>query len=248
LFATLSIEWADLVRSPAMSEALRGWALEDPRLRFGTMGDLVAAVERRDDRSHDVLAALAGRAPTDDLAARTLLQLLVPALSALARRLWALGDADERAAAVVATAYERIRTYPIERRPRHVAANVVWDTTQRLLASISRQAPNRKVRGVAVDESGALGREQCDDERGRCWGRSELDEPASAAEELIGLLAWARRRGHITADAAELIALTRVADVPAAALAPRFGRDAQGVRRRRLRAECALKAAVLAAA
>jgi hypothetical protein len=75
-----------------------------------------------------------------------------------------------------------------------------------------------------------------------------MGEPSTATDELMELLTWAQRHGHLSADSAELIALTRVADVPAATLAPRFGRDAQVVRRRRQRAEGALKAAVLAAA
>lgn len=239
LFASLSNEWAELACSTPMSRALRGWAAADPRLGFATVAELVAAAERRDDQSHDVLAALAGRARTDDLAARTLLQLLMPALCGIARRLRFLGDHDERAAAVVATAYERIRTYPIERRPNHIAANVVWDTTQRLLAS----APPREAAGDEANVSGELAADE-----NATWCSFEVGEPSTATGELLDLLAWARRLGHISAESAELIALIRVADVPAAALAPRFGRDAQGVRRRRQRAEGMLKAAVLAAA
>ncbi len=234
LFASLSAEWAQLACSAPMSQALQRWAEGDARLGFATAAELVAAVEARDDRSHDILAALAGLAPTDDLAARTLLQLLMPALCGVARRLRFLGDHDERASAVVATAYERIRTYPIERRPRHIAANLVWDTTKRLLST----APPRQATGTE-------GWELTDQPVSHSV---EMGEPSSATDELMELLTWAQRHGHLSADSAELIALTRVADVSAATLAPRFGRDAQVVRRRRQRAEGALKAAVLAAA
>jgi hypothetical protein len=231
LFASLSAEWAQLACSVPMSRALQRWAEGDSRLAFATAAELVAAVEARDDRCHDVLAALAALAPTDDLAARTLLQLLMPALCGVARRLRFLGDHDERASAVVAIAYERIRTYPIKRRPRHIAANLVWDTTKRLLAT----APPRQATGTQLtDQTASL--------------PVEMGEPSTATDELMELLTWAQRHGHLSADSAELIALTRVADVPAATLAPRFGRDAQVVRRRRQRAEGALKAAVLAAA
>jgi len=59
--------------------------------------------------------------------------VLLPGAKALARRLGWLGDPHERAAAVTATLYEQIRTYPIGRRPARIAANLLADTHQRLL-------------------------------------------------------------------------------------------------------------------
>ena len=65
-----------------------------------------------------MLLALVSRAiDGDGLAARVLLQLLLPDTRALARRWWALGDPDERAAAAVTAVYHRIRHYPLARRP-----------------------------------------------------------------------------------------------------------------------------------
>jgi hypothetical protein len=74
----------------------------------------------------------------DDLAARVLLQLLLPGTRNLARRWWALGDHDERAAAAVSAVYDRIRTYPLARRPGRVAANVLLDASRQLRRSVPR--------------------------------------------------------------------------------------------------------------
>ena len=233
-FAALYQEWASLAQSPTTTTALARWGTDDPTLaRFATMAELVAFVERRGSpaASDTVLAALARRSPDDQLAARTLLQLLLPALCGLAKRHRWIGDVDERAQAVVAIAYERIRTYPFERRPRRIAANVAWDTTQRLLAERDRQRREPPLAGAEEAEE---------------WPGPALDETSSATEELLELLGWARRRGHLNAQAIRLIALTRVADVAPAQLVPEFGSDPAGVRRRRNRAEQQLRAVAAA--
>lgn len=234
--ASLGREWQTLARSPALAEALRRWSRDDPALAaFDVVGDLVAYAHSRDRHPADVdavLAALAKKATTDDMAARTLLQLLLPGLAALARRHRWLGDAEERDQAVVAVAYERIRTYPFDARPRRIAANVILDTAQRLLAERDRQ------RREPPPNEGEQGLEALIAEPG---------EAPSASEELLELLAWAHRRGHLTADAVRLIALTRVAGMTPAELVPQFGCDDYRVRRRRHRAERRLKEVAQAA-
>jgi hypothetical protein len=84
-----------------------------------------------------ILLALVERAlGGEQLAARTLLQLLLPGTRNLARRWWALGDADERASAAVAAVYDRIRRYPLARRPRRIAANVLMDAASDLRRAV----------------------------------------------------------------------------------------------------------------
>ena len=163
----------------------------------------------------------------DDLAARTVLQLLLPGCKALVRRYRWTDYTDEVAAAVVAETYERIRAYPVDRRPTRVAANILLDVKQRLFWR--RRPP---VGEVGHDLSAAVA-------------------PAyaqTATCELLELLAWAVRHGHLTRDAAKLIAQTRVADVTIAELCDRNGSEAQTMRRRRQRAERRLKLAVMAVA
>lgn len=234
LFTALQTEWAALERTPASAASLRRWRHEEPALaELADLPSLVAAVERRDQAAAGdaILSALARRAPTDDFAARTLLQLLLPGVKALARRLWWLGDPDERAAAVVAAVYERIRTYPWQRRPARIAANILADAGQRLLR---RNAAARRPVEVFLDDI---------DQDLAC-------EPAgpSPTEELLALLGWAVTAGHLTHAQVQLIGLTRIADTPFEQLGEPEGVSAPSMRRRRQRAERQLAAAVNGAA
>ena len=70
------------------------------------------------------LLALMVAARDDALAARIVLQRILPALAGLARRgagTWA--DRQDLLDELVANAWLRIRSYPVERRPHRVAAN-----------------------------------------------------------------------------------------------------------------------------
>jgi hypothetical protein len=101
------------------------------------------------------------------VAARALLQALVPGLHRLARTVG--GGSDEAAAELVALAWARIVTYPFERRPGRVAANVLLDVRKTYLrehrggAVIIDEATARRrlVRheGVLVEARGAQAEE-----------------------------------------------------------------------------------------
>lgn len=222
----LEEEWEELRRSARAARRLRAWRDEDATLAFDSVDDLVAFVERRDlhpeviDR---VLVALARRAPTDATAARVLLQLLLPGCKALVRR-YGHDRRDERGAFIVAEAWTRIRTYPIERRPAKIAANVLGDVRQRLLRSLV-EAPEH-VSLAAIPEP---------------LLPMVLAEP-EAGSEVVEILATAVDRGLIDRDTAHLVALTRLGGASVASVAPRFDASEQTLRRRRLRAERRLRA------
>jgi len=140
-FDALDRSWATLVHNPEATAALARWdsepALAAPDL--DTLVDRIWAATKPDaDRAH---AALAARAPTDTTAARVLLQVLRPGLRNLGRRLALGGSFDDVDHELLALAWERIRTYPIERRPASVAANVLLDvrTLQRRRQRAERQ-------------------------------------------------------------------------------------------------------------
>ena len=220
-----------LAPSPAAVEALRRWGRGDEALAlFDSLAGVVSYVEDRSTASEGVLAALASRSATDEFAARTLLQLLLPGCKALvARYAWAAESVDECAAAVVGDAYERIRSFPAGGRHRSVAAIVLGGAKKRLLRKAGRRV------SVDLDEATAsalLARE----------GRQ-----LSAADERAEILTWASEEGHVRPDEADLIAKTRLEHIPVARLCAASGEDPQVLRRRRLRAEARLKAAVAAA-
>jgi hypothetical protein len=132
VFELLDREWERLAVNRQAARQLP----EVCRLATGAacLGDVEGFVRRADPASADrVLVALVRRAVDEDaLAARALLQLLLPGIRQLARRWWAVGDEDERAAAAVAAVYHRIRSYPLARRPARVAANVLMDAAHEL--------------------------------------------------------------------------------------------------------------------
>src|SRR5947209_643739 len=98
LFARLDADWHDTARRPVSTDTLRAWAERDATLAsFSTLDDLVAHVQRRGhpEDSDRVLALLARHASEDHLAARTLLQCLLPGLGAVAaRHRWARDHLD----------------------------------------------------------------------------------------------------------------------------------------------------------
>jgi hypothetical protein len=135
LFRALDAEWEVLVRSAAARAATTRWA-GDPVL--GPQPDLsgIVAVLRAggaDPAGADqLLGALAARASADDVALRVMLQALLPGLANVAKRL-GRGVVDETLEAdVIVEAVERIRHYPLGRRPRAIAANVVLDVFGRI--------------------------------------------------------------------------------------------------------------------
>jgi DNA-directed RNA polymerase specialized sigma24 family protein len=128
VLANLDSEWRHVARCGSGRRALQRWAAVQPAL--GGARDLGGLLERRRSSAAGpaILAALAQLAPSDELAARTLLQALLPGLVRLARTTAA--DDTEAIDEMVSLAWERIRTYP-PGRPGSVAANVVLDVRKR---------------------------------------------------------------------------------------------------------------------
>jgi DNA-directed RNA polymerase specialized sigma24 family protein len=122
---------------------------------------------------------------------------------------------------VIALTYERIRTYPFDRRPHRIAANLLFDTRQRLQRTVGRTGP-------AIVSLESLPVEPAVD-----------DEPD---DEPCALLDQAVAQRVILARDADLIALTRLHDHPVAELAAHLGCPAQTLRQRRRRAEARLVA------
>jgi hypothetical protein len=192
VFDHLEQDWARLATSRTAQRHLGDACRQAGGAR--SLGELEAYVRRATPEQADaVLVALVARAiEGHELAARVLLQLLLPGTRNLARRWWALGDDDERAAAAVAAVYRRIRRYPLARRPGRVAANVLMDAAHELRAAV----PAAHV---------------------ELWADPTIHQPSQpepagdAAAELAEVLADAVRDCVITPDDARLIAQTRIA-------------------------------------
>lgn len=177
LIDQLELEWERLGRSRKGAEALEHWAERDREFEhFRDLDELVEFVHRRDqaNAADRVLYRLVCRGLTDDLAARTVLACMMPGAKNLTSGyLWAHDNPDEAAASVLAAMWERIRTYPCQRRPAKVAANIQLDTRQRLSRKAARDAREEARRDDFADVAAVRG------------GSSE--EPAEFGDDALGL-------------------------------------------------------------
>lgn len=124
-------EWSMMGTRNHNLRQVNGWGLpgspinnlDDVLVRAG-FGTGVA-----DSIGDQYLLLLVQRAAHDELAARIVLQRILPPLLAIARRRGRIirGGIDEALTETLSHAWELIRTYPVERRPAKVAANLVRD-------------------------------------------------------------------------------------------------------------------------
>ena len=225
-FDALDRSWATLVHSPEAAAALDRWA-DEPALAAADLDTLVgriwAATKPEADRAH---AALAARAPADPTAARVLLQVLRPGLRNLGRRLALGGSFDDVDHELLAHAWERIRTYPIDRRPASIAANVLLDVRKRF------------VRDILEPE-----RLRLDFVRDDLWPTSPsaeheaLETYEPSLRRAHAHLVAAVQRGTISRASAAVVWRTRVQQDDDAEVAADLGVNVRTMQRRRQRAE-----------
>ena len=221
LIERLEAEWPQLACGP-LAPRLRAWARSEAALAgFATPQQLLRhlrGLRGQPAAEDEILAALVRQARSDPLAARLVLQALLPGLKARAGRL--LLDADERDAvwsALLAHCWERIRRYPLERRPSRIAANTLLDTLQKTTRELKRQRRyNEQFRGELPAERTAFAPVDGDIER---------------------LLRRAVNAAAISEEEAELILRTRIDRTDVRLLADEAGLPYNTLVVRRLRAE-----------
>lgn len=214
----LDRHWHELTRSPATTAALTRWMTETPLLAAATCGELLDRIRTASVVEADaVLAELAKRAPADRSAAGLLLQALRPGLGRLAQR-HRRHDRPDVGEDLAAIAWERIRTYPFDRRPARIAANVILDTHHRYLAA------------------------QRTDDRLTLLDHDIEAPPAEPAEEphsrdsATALLDWAVTSQMITPGTADIVRRLHIDHRPVAAAAADLGASTGTLNRRRRRA------------
>jgi hypothetical protein len=224
---SLDAEWRRLTRPSRARQALKQWSIAHPALRG--LADLDELLERRrdDQAAPAILRALAVLAPDDDLAARALLQALLPGLVRLA----GVTGYDDPAAIeeMVSLAWERIRTYPAGRRGS-VAANALFDVRKRYRAHRRIDAPR-----------------SLDTEEIEVTGTSRSPEDEALARVLFEQLMAAQRDERVLRDGAfGLVLRTRLAGEPLTEVARREKLPLSVLAQRRWRAECRLRQLPLA--
>lgn len=219
LFRSLTAEWQCVVTSREATRALRRWAADAALSDMDSLDDVLAltAPGANPADANAVLLALLRRASSDDIAARAALQALIPGLVRVGRRMGAARDLDV-AADVIAAAWSRIRTYPCDRRPDRVAANVVLDVFHALWIRRSQElaeVPTPPDELWTIPDSPP----------------SPLDRPG-AREVLEAVTA----HGLVPAPQAQLVADAVLDRIPASEAATRQGITLKAMSRRRERA------------
>jgi DNA-directed RNA polymerase specialized sigma24 family protein len=217
----LERDWSRERASAQLATRFGSWKELEPALMPFAGPDALLRFLRRRGVGVDkdaVLLALLRRARHEPLAGRVVLEAILPGLKRIAgRMLIDVREREELWSVLLACAWERIRGYPVERRPRRVAANLLLDCMRGTLAALSRARTDRTLTSA------------------------ELPPDLSAAEPVDGdvdaLLARAVRAGAITAPEAELILSTRIDGVPLASVAGSQNIAYNTLKLRRQRAE-----------
>jgi hypothetical protein len=183
---------------------------------------LLASTQGNDDEADRSLAAVVGRAATDPTMARLVLQRVMPGVLSVAKRRANLapGTFVEILHDLVANAWIAVCTYPLDRRPRKVAANLVRDIEYNTFTQQSR------LRRVATDAVAEL---------------PERSAPrhTNPGEDVITVLAAARNAGA-NADGLRLLGELVVAGRSVGELAASYGVSPRTILNRRLAAEADL--------
>jgi DNA-directed RNA polymerase specialized sigma24 family protein len=221
LIERLEAEWPALA-SGEVQARLRVWSEQEPALAgFATPQQLLRQLDGLRGRHHErdeILSALVRQAETDPLAARVVLQTLLPGLKKLAGRLLLeAGQRDELWSALLAHCWERIRTYPLERRPARIAANMLLDTLQKTSRELTRHVRDRDRLGGELP--------------------AEHAAPEQVDRDVERVLRRAVAATAISEDEAELILRTRVDRADLRVLADETGVPYNTLVVRRLRAE-----------
>lgn len=230
VFTQLDREWIALTRRPSTTDELAdACALAGATSLERLLPAMRRAAPPDADRvmAHLVRQTHAG----SDIAARALLQLLLPGTCRLAARWWALGSSEERAAAAVGAVYSRIRRYPLDRRPQKVAANILLDANQDLA---------RVARRVLLDHQKVVPLEPR-----LLPGRIDALQP-SPGDELRDVIDDAVAAGRVPSQWAALIVATHIEGDDLPSIARRTGTPLRTLQWRRRAAEAALIAGAAA--
>jgi len=157
LLMRLQSEWQLLRERPTVLRRAHGWSLAVP---FDDLDQLLAATDywaspaaraaatatgqtnaTGKGAGNEVVARLLAAARTDEVAARVVLQRLLPGLVARSR-CWGprrVGGSSEAFDELVSAAWTVIREFPFERRPRHLIANLLRDSEYAAFRRTSRR-------------------------------------------------------------------------------------------------------------
>ncbi|MGW9117829.1 hypothetical protein ACWGRV_14480 [Streptomyces sp. NPDC055663] len=232
VFESLDAEWALVCAGAGRAEMVLGWMREGGVLfgdeRARGLAELLAELECRDraqGRAHSdrwmrvLLARAADEGAGAQLAARVVVQAMLPGAVRMTQRLLRAGrDFDETGQVVVACLYQVVRQYPLH-RTSGVAANLLLETLHLASRELQADTETDAVPWHPVLETAAVpGEPAADDPTETVWrtvlrrqateaGLLRAEEvPDGARGELVELLVWAVAAGLLDVVRARVIA------------------------------------------
>ncbi|MFD7498885.1 hypothetical protein ACFV8T_42520 [Streptomyces sp. NPDC059832] len=232
VFESLDAEWALVCAGAGRAEMVLGW-LREGGVLFGDerargLAELLAELECRDraqGRVHSdrwmrvLLERAAGEGAGAQLAARVVVQAMLPGAVRMTQRLLRAGrDFDETGQVVVACLYQVVRRYPLH-RTSGAAANLLLETLHLASRELQAESETDAMPWHPVLESAAVpGEPAADDPTEAVW-RTALrrqaaeagllragEVPDGARGELVELLVWAVAAGLLDVVRARVIA------------------------------------------
>lgn len=230
-FALLDAEWALLDQHADAARTVAAWLVDagilEPDLGPLTLTELRDVLAERDRRrgwAHSdrwltvLLRRAQGAGDEGTLAARFIVQAMLPSAVRTAQRL--AGDFDERtdiAQVVVACLWQVVVTFPLERRPVRLAANVALETVHLATRETRRERPGSEGREPDEDLADAsagpagLAEEEWLARSAARLHPAAVDGPHlvdGQRRELLDVLVWAVDADVVTLEAArELVRL-----------------------------------------
>lgn len=223
----LYTEWFAMCTNRRVLRTVNTWGL--PGLSIGHLDELLVRSgldgSAEDDDADQYLAHIQRRAASDELAARVMLQRLLPAMLKMANKRGPIVDNGTVGAfeIIVSAAWVVIRRYPIDRRPVHVAGNLVRDIEYAAFVRDKRLKSSTEetvVGDLALDLAAA----QHDRDHASV-------DPVAAEGELEALLSDLSRLGLSSGDLCMLRSVMN--DVNSAEIGDALGINARSARNRR---------------
>ncbi|TBO59451.1 hypothetical protein EYS09_11915 [Streptomyces kasugaensis] len=270
LVTRLNTEWEWLCADPGSAGRVRSWMLgagvldeEQAPAGLGELCTLLRKGAKRDepgfiDAWMGVLLhrVSAGDGRDAELAARVLVQAMLPHACRVLRGCVRSGeDVEDVAQVVIASLWEVVRTFPIARRPRKVAAGLRLELWHRVSRELRRElAPSEPLDGTwaaalpgGVEPADAVEPvllARAAEAAGLQTAASAVEELEGARGEMVALLVWALEREVLTTEAASGICDHYREGAPQdAAAASTRGVSPVALRRRRSRAVARLRQA-----
>jgi DNA-directed RNA polymerase specialized sigma24 family protein len=217
-------DWERELHSPQLRSRFEAWRQVEPALwPFSDPLALLRFLRRgkSSDAKDAVLGTLVARARWEPIAGRIVLEAIMPGLKNLARRLLSDGrrDREEMWSALMASAWERIRAYPLESRPQKIAANLLLDSLRGTLAALRAAHQDSSLVASIPDDI----------------------EDVPSSDGVDAVLDAAVAAGAVSRYEAELILATRTDGLPLSVLAPLHRTSYDTLKRRRHRAELRLR-------